>query len=70
MFPTVFDHGPRISKERCLSSVLAKTPTLLVQRSELGVGTAFFSAVMNSLKAVVMSVGEMEVGEASSLGSS
>ena len=52
-----------------ISSVVAKTSTLLVQSSKLGVGTAFFLAVMNSLKAAVMSVGEMKVGEASSLGS-
>ena len=52
-----------------LSSVVAKASTLLVQRSELGVGAAFFSAVMNSLNAAVLSVWEMEVGEASSLGS-
>ena len=33
-------------------------------------GAALFSAVMNSWKAAVMSVGEVEVGEASSSGSS
>ena len=58
------------SKDGGLSSVLTKTSILLVQRSELKVGAAFFSAVMNSLKAAVMSVGETEVGEASSSGSS
>ena len=34
--------------------------------SELGVGAALISVVMNSLKAAVMSVGETKIGEASS----
>ena len=54
------------SKQGGLSSVFVKSSTLLIQKSELGVGAALFSAVMNSLKAAVMSVGEVEVGEASS----
>ena len=58
------------SKQRGLSSVFAKSSTLLLRRSELGVGAALFSAVMNSWKAAVMSVGEVEVGEASFSGSS
>ena len=53
-----------------LSSVFVKSSTLLLQGSELGVGAALFSAVMNSWKAAVMSVGEVEVGETSSSGSS
>ena len=56
------------SKQGGLSSVFVKSLTLLIQRSELGVGAALFSAVMNSWKAAVMSVGEVEVGEASSSG--
>ena len=57
-------------KQRGLSSVFVKSSTLLLQGSELGVGAALFSAVMNSWKAAVMPVGEVEVGEASSSGSS
>ena len=56
------------SKQGGLSYVFVKSSTLLLQRSELGVGAALFSAVMNSWKAAVMSVGEVEVGEASSSG--
>ena len=48
------------SKQGGLSSVFVKSSTLLLQRSELGVGAALFSAVMNSWKAAVMSVGEVE----------
>ena len=53
------------SKQGGLSSVFVKSSTLLLQRSKLGVGAALFSAVMNSWKAAVMSVGEVEVGDAS-----
>ena len=62
--------GGTVDKAECsssqqggLSSVFVKSSTLLLQRSELGVGAALFSAVMNSWKAAVMSVGEVEVGE-------
>ena len=55
------------SKQGGLSSVFVKSSTLLLQRSELGVGAALFSAVMNSWKAAVE---EVEVGEASSSSSS
>ena len=55
------------SKQGGLSSVFVKSSTLLLQRSELDVGAALFSAVMNSRKAAVE---EVEVGEASSSGSS
>ena len=66
------DVGGTVDKAECsssrqggLSSVFVKSSTLLLPRSELCVGAAFFSAVMNSWKAVV---GEVEVGEARSLG--
>ena len=36
------------------SSVFVKSSTVLVQRSELGMEAALFSAVVNSLKAAVM----------------
>ena len=41
------------SKQGGLSSVFVKSLTILLQRSELGVGAAIFSAVMNSWKAAV-----------------
>ena len=44
------------TKQGGLSPVFVKSSTLLLQRSELGVGAALFSAVMNSWKAAVMSV--------------
>ena len=53
------------SKQGGLSSVFVKSSTLLLQRSELGVGAALISAVMNSWKAAVE-----EVEEASSSGCS
>ena len=69
--------GGTVDKAECrssrlggLSSVFAKSSTLLLQRSELGAGAALFSAVMNSLKAAVMSVGEVGVGEVAPSGSS
>ena len=69
--------GGTVDKAECsssklggLSSVFVKSSTLLLQGSELDVGAALFSTVMNSWKAAVMSVGEVEVGEASSSGSS
>ena len=67
--------GGTVDKAECsssklggLSSVFVKSSTLLLQGSELDVGAALFSTVMNSWKAAVMSVGEVEV--ASSSGSS